>query len=161
MFYITDDHFTILGRQACQSLGLIKRVDILAASSIHTAPVGSKKELLKSYQDVFQGIGAYGKEYHIQLREDANPVVQQSRTFPYAKQSKLKETTEGLKHKGIIADVEEPTDWVHNLVVTDESISVPQASQQGYQSRGVPNSDTGRCQSPHCWKCTIYRRRHA
>ena len=123
-FYVTDDYLTILGRQACEDLDLIKRVDTLTSpnttpSTVSPSQGASKEALLTNYEDVFQGIGAYDKEYHIHVRY-ATPVAQQPRTLPYAKQSKLKTTLETLKQRGIIADVEGPTDWVHNLVVTEK-----------------------------------------
>ena len=40
--------------------------------------------------------------------------------MPYAKYDQLKETITKLEEEGIIASVDKPTDWVHNLVITEK-----------------------------------------
>ena len=115
-FYVTEENLAILGRAACEQLELVKRVNAVALES-NTA---SKQDLTRAYADVFRGTGSYDREYHIRLKEDALPVIQPMRTVPYAKQAKLKETLDRLQRTGIIAEVHKPTDWVHNLVVTEK-----------------------------------------
>ena len=115
-FYVTEENLAILGRAACEQLELVKRVNTVALES-NTA---SKQDLTRAYADVFRGTGSYDREYHIRLKEDALPVIQPMRTVPYAKQAKLKETLDRLQRTGIIAEVHKPTDWVHNLVVTEK-----------------------------------------
>ena len=46
--------------------------------------------------------------------------VQTPRKIPYALQSKLKSYLQTLKDNDIIADVNEPTEWVHNIVVIEK-----------------------------------------
>ena len=47
------------------------------------------------------------------------PVIQAPRKLPYAKYDQLKETIARLEEE-IIASVDKPTDWVHNLVITEK-----------------------------------------
>ncbi|KAI0238088.1 hypothetical protein LSAT2_011282, partial [Lamellibrachia satsuma] len=42
------------------------------------------------------------------------------RKIPYAIQPKLKEALDQLKVQNIIADVDEPTEWVSNLVIVEK-----------------------------------------
>ena len=79
-----------------------------------------KEELLSVWADVFKGIGLYQREYHIRLDDTTPPVIRPSRTFPYPKQQKLKKTLDTLEKTGVIASVDRPTEWVHNLVVTEK-----------------------------------------
>ena len=116
-FYVTDEDLAILGRQSCEKLDLIRRVDSISSSG---TSVSSKQDLMQLYADIFGGTGQYAREYHIRLKPDAFPVIQAARTFPYAKQQKLKETLIRLEEKMIIANVDKPTDWVNNLVVTEK-----------------------------------------
>jgi hypothetical protein len=113
---VADENLAILGHSACQQLDLVRRVDVLS-----TRPeMKSQHQLIEAYKDVFRGIGSYEREYDIKLREDACPIIQSPRTVPYAKQGMLKEKLDQLEKDGIIADVKRPTDWVHNLVVTEK-----------------------------------------
>ena len=59
-------------------------------------------------------------EYHIELDPSVPPVIQTPRKVPHAKHTQLKETLDKLERDGIIASVDEPTDWVHNLVITEK-----------------------------------------
>ena len=116
-FYVTEQDLAILGRKACQDMNLVKRIDGLRST---TGEASTKEDLIKAYQDLFHGVEAYERPYHIQLRKDVDPVIQPARRFPYAKKQKLQATLARLQDRGIIADVDGPTEWVHNLVVTEK-----------------------------------------
>ena len=60
----------------------------------------------------------FEKEYHID--PSVPPIIQTPRNVPYAKRTQLKETLDKLECDGIIASVDEPTDWIHNLVFTEK-----------------------------------------
>ena len=116
-FYVTEKDLAILGRKACQDMNLVKRIDGLWST---TGEASTKEDLIKVYQDLFHGVGAYERPYHIQLRKDVDPVIQPARRFPYAKKQTLQATLASLQDRGIIVDVDGPTEWVHNLVVTEK-----------------------------------------
>ena len=46
-------------------------------------------------------------------------MIQHCRKVPYASDN-LKQTLNDLEEKGIVASVDKPTDWVHNLVITEK-----------------------------------------
>ena len=52
-----------MGRPAIEALHLISRIDY----------VDNSEKSVKPYPDLFTGLGTLGVEYHIQLRQDANP----------------------------------------------------------------------------------------
>ena len=113
-FYITDVANTpILGHNACEKMGLIKRVNALTKSL-------TKEEMIKTYEDVFTGLGQYETEYKIELKPEVEPVIQAPRRVPYAKQAKLREALNALEKQGVIAKVDRATDWVSNLVITEK-----------------------------------------
>ena len=62
----------------------------------------------------------YEKEYHIAIKPNVQGVVQPPHKVPYALQPKLKKYLQTLTDNCIIADVDEPTDWVHNIVVVEK-----------------------------------------
>ena len=117
-FFVTDmSDISILGRRACETLNLVSRVPV---NSISSVPLLTKDKLLAEYSDIFTGLGEYAKEYHIETDPSVPPVIQQPRKVPYAKYEKYKEGLEKLQEKHVIADVDRPTDWVHNLVITEK-----------------------------------------
>ena len=46
-------------------------------------------------------------------------MIQPPRKIPYAIHPKVKETLDGLKAQHIIADVDNPTDWIIDLVIVE------------------------------------------
>ena len=47
-------------------------------------------------------------------------MIHSARKYPYAKRQRLEQALRQLLSQGVIADVEGPTEWVHNLVVTEK-----------------------------------------
>ena len=117
-FYVTSaSNIAILGCKACTAMNLVTRV---AIDSVCNTTVLTKDSLLEIYGDVFTGIGEYKKPYHIEVDSSVPPVIQHCRKVPYARYDTLKQTLSDLEKKGIVASVDKPTDWVHNLVITEK-----------------------------------------
>ena len=118
-FFVTDtDDIPILGKDACESMNLLRRVHVDGVTS-HSKGM-TKEDLLTEYSDVFSGVGMFEKEYDIEVDPSVRPVIQAPRKLPYAKYDQLKETIARLEEEEIIASVDKPTDWVHNLVITEK-----------------------------------------
>ena len=116
LFYVTDIiDLPILGEHACDLLNLVKKVDIIDESKGLTLD-----GITHNFAAVFTGRGLYQEKYHITLKKDAKPVIQQPRHIAYALRPKLKEVLDGLSKDGIIADVDCPTEWISNLVVVEK-----------------------------------------
>ena len=107
----------ILGCKACTAMNLGTGVAIDSVSNI---TVLTKDILFEIYGDVFTGIGEYKKPYHIEVDSSVPPVIQHCRKVPYARYDNLQQTLSDLVEKGIVASVDKPTDWVHNLVITEK-----------------------------------------
>lgn len=68
LLYLTNIKWqSVLGRQSCEEIGLINRVN-----TIH----------LDKYADLFSGLGCLLGKYHIALDKSATPVVCASRKIP-------------------------------------------------------------------------------
>ena len=79
------------------------------------------RRVKKSFQHVFKGIVKH-KYHKIQLLIDDNmkPITQPQRKIPFAKREKFGKILDKLKESGIIEQVEGPTDWLSNLVLTSK-----------------------------------------
>ena len=84
-------------------------------------PLRDKKDLQQRFPDRFKGIGRFPGEFHITLKEDAQPVVHAPRKLPIHLQNELKEELDRMQELGVIKRVTEPTDWVSSLAVSRKS----------------------------------------
>ena len=117
-FYVTRaSEIAILGCKACTELDLVRRVSV---DTVAENDVLTEAKMRAQYSDVFTGLGKYGKEYHIEVDSNVTPVIQRCRKVPYARYDKLKHTLVDLEKRGVIASVDRPTEWVHNLVITEK-----------------------------------------
>ena len=117
-FYVTRwSDIAIIGCKACIELDLVRRlsVDTVAENDVLT-----EEKMRAQYSDVFTGLGEYEKEYHIEVDSNVKPVIQRCRKVPYARYDKIKHTLVDLEKRGVIASVDRPTEWVHNLVITEK-----------------------------------------
>ena len=78
-------------------------------------------EVKKEYSDVFEGIGCFPGEYHLEVDPSVRPVVHPVRTVPLSLHNKLEETLVGMVTDGIITKVDYPTDWVSSLLIVEKS----------------------------------------
>ena len=119
LFYVSDKiNHAILGAKACFELSFLKRVEALHNVELKSPLLLS--DICNVYDDLFNGYGLYEKEYDLKVKSNVHGVVQAPHKVPYALQPKLKTYLQILKENGIIADVDEPTEWVHNIVVLEK-----------------------------------------
>ena len=76
--------------------------------------------LIDTHKDVFEGLGAYPDQYHITLEKDAKPVIHPPRRVPPALHKQLKEKLDSMMDEGVIAPVDQPTEWVNSLVIAQK-----------------------------------------
>ena len=103
----------ILGLADCVTLGLIERVHSLATTYM------SKETIKAEFGDVFKGLGNLG-DYHITLKDQVTPVIRPPRRVPHSLLGKLKQCIEANLRCGVLKRVDQPTDWVHNLVIVEK-----------------------------------------
>ncbi|GFS12730.1 Pol polyprotein [Elysia marginata] len=97
----------------CNKLGKRKR-------KVNRTELLTKQDLQEKFKDVFEDVGSYNTQYHIQLKEEAVPVIQPPRRVPPAIMPELKKKLKEMEDNGIIEPVNEPTEWVHNLVIAQK-----------------------------------------
>ena len=82
----------------------------------HSLPT-TKEYILKEYADVFTGIGTLpGPAYHIELKEDYNPVRNPPHSMPVGMQDAYKAELERLQQEDVIIAVNHYTEWVNSIV---------------------------------------------
>ena len=113
-FYVTPvDAHPILGLNDCVQLGLIKHV-----YHIQEGPL-TKDSLQERYPTVFTGLGKLGT-YHSTLHDNHQPVIIPTRRLPHYLKDKLRQTLKRNVKSGVLQKVDQPTNWVSNLVVVEK-----------------------------------------
>ncbi|RVE40198.1 hypothetical protein evm_015152, partial [Chilo suppressalis] len=112
--FIISEHEcqSVLGKYACEELGIIKRI-----FSIN----------LDQYEDLFRGLGKLPGKYNILICRDAQPSVCPVRKIPIGVRDKLHNELNRMESLGVIRKVTHPTSWVNAIVVAakkDGSIRV-------------------------------------
>ncbi|GFQ84809.1 uncharacterized protein TNCT_344861 [Trichonephila clavata] len=107
----SDNRVPVLGLEACRELGLIQRLNM-----IYKSPIETPELILKEFADVFTGTGRLNRIVKVKLKENSVPHVAAPREVPLAIHNKVKELN-NIVEAGIISKVEEPTEWVSNMVV--------------------------------------------
>lgn len=85
-FYVVDmDQTPILSAEACEKLGLltVNVVHKLTTMSSQFKPM-SREQIIDEFKDVFEGLGEFEVEYHIELDPTVKPVQRQPRKVPQA-----------------------------------------------------------------------------
>ena len=78
------------------------------------------KESIKAlYKNVYTGLRKMG-QYHITLQSDCKPVVCPPRRVPHSLKGCLQKAIKGNVKSGVLVKVDQPTDWVHNLVIMEK-----------------------------------------
>ena len=95
-FFIVNTKYTkpLLGLETCQDLSVINVHHITIKPEIDS--------LIKEYADVFKGLGKIEGEYHINLHQNAKPVIHPRRKVPTTILPKLKEIFNKLIRANVI-----------------------------------------------------------
>jgi len=110
----------ILGRASCLGMNLIKIIDSDAIHGVETTAQNLFFDIvLKSFRDVFEGIGTLPGEYTIKTNNDIAPVVHPPRRLPIALQDAVKNELDSLVEARVLAPISKPTRWVSSMVVVE------------------------------------------
>ncbi|XP_059056153.1 uncharacterized protein K02A2.6-like [Achroia grisella] len=102
-FIISDQNCqSVLGKNACDELGLVRRIFAIN---------------IDDYDDLFQGVGKLPGKYSIITEIGAQPVVCPVRKIPLGVKDKLFLELERMENLGVIRKVAHPTPWVNAIVV--------------------------------------------
>ena len=111
-FLVADTYSTpIIGLNTSTKLNLIK----------HVIQINSPlPNYLKEFRDCFSDVGCLPGKHHIVIDTNHPPDVNHPRGIPYALREKLKADLDKMFKMKIIKAVNEPTDWVNNLVLVEK-----------------------------------------
>lgn len=93
---------SVLGKNTCEKLGLIKRIMSLS---------------LSGYHDLFKGLGKLPGKHKIVLDSHVSPSVCPVRKIPIGVRNKLQNTLNNMVDMGVIRKVSHPTPWVNAIVL--------------------------------------------
>ena len=112
MYVVPTLRRPLLGRPAIEALGLVQRI----------AAVGEVSKLTKRFPKLFNGLGKLAGEYHIRIREGAQPysLLTPRRVAIPLLTSVRKELTR-MEELGVIFPVNQPTDWCAGMVVVPKA----------------------------------------
>ena len=75
---------------------------------------------LSEYYDCFGQLGLLLEKYHIRVNTDISPVIHSARRINLALRDKVDTELDKMLILGITVPVNEPTEWVNQLVVTEK-----------------------------------------
>ena len=114
IYVVKHLHRPLLGRPAIEGLQVV------------SSSVGGiqRKNLdpLKAYPNLFSGLGKLEGEYKIKLQEGAKPyALNTPRRVALPLMKPVKKELERMEQLGVIAKIDEPTDWCAGMVVVPKS----------------------------------------
>ena len=124
-FHVIEHPATpVIGLQTSNDLNLVKRVSAVDTqrdenSSSDTSNL-DVNEILKKYEDVFDGIGCLEGAYRIKIDSSITPVVHPPRKILFTQREKVKGELDRMEALGVICKADEPTEWVSSLVVVQK-----------------------------------------
>lgn len=88
--------------------------------------VGKENDILKNYDELFNGLGCLPGQHHIQIDHTITPVVHAPRRIPVALRDRVVEELQCMEKLGVIVRQTEPTEWVNSMVtvVTSKKIRI-------------------------------------
>ena len=108
----------LVGRPAIEKLGLVRRIASLSDRYEHKP----KLSLIKQYPLLFKGLGRMRGEYTIKLQKGAQPyALSAPRRVPIPLMAAVKAELQRMQALGVIAKVDEPTDWCAGMVVVPKT----------------------------------------
>lgn len=114
---IEGDVEPLLSRDACIQLNLIRRVDSIVQIR---SDRNSKNKFIEVNRDVFDGFGCFVKNFNIELKDNAKGVVKSARRVAQSLLTPLKIKLDSMCEHGFIEKVDEPSEWVSNLVIREK-----------------------------------------
>ena len=103
----------ILGLNDCVQLDLVKRVSALQPELL------TKDAIRDNYPNCFKGLGNLGT-YHITMVDNCTLVVNPPRHVLHSLKERLHHALDKNVKSGVLVKVDQPTDWVNNLVIVEK-----------------------------------------
>jgi len=116
VFVVKDLKQNLLGLPAITSLNLISRLNSADLSSTIVQ---------KLYPQLFQGLGTFGEEYEVSLKDDAKPIaLHTARNILLPLCTKVCDELKCMESMGVISPVREPFPWCSGMVVVSGQVRI-------------------------------------
>lgn len=98
----------LMGCPAVEALNLLSRIDI----------VSSSEKFVSLYSNLFCGLGNFGVEYHIMLKQEAKPfTMSAAKRVALPLLPNVKAELARMEKLGVISKVDTPTEWCAGIIV--------------------------------------------
>ncbi|XP_071057612.1 uncharacterized protein [Onthophagus taurus] len=115
---------SLLGCESSQLLGIIKTVNEVGKFALN-----DKSKTFKEYKENFKGLGKFKEKYKMTLKPNCDPVAMLSRKIPLGLRNKVQNKLNELEKLKIISMVEDPGEWINNLVIVEKPQDLNKAIQ--------------------------------
>ena len=113
IFVIQGLKTPLVGRPAISSLNLVARVTLIQ---------GDQEAITKRFPELFEGLGQMTGEYHIKLQPHTTPFsLTTPRRIAIPLRPRVKEELQRMEKLGVIAKVQQATDWCAGIFVVPKS----------------------------------------
>lgn len=125
-FYVADEwdgckRVPLLGLPDIRALGLIPKVcSVNQVSAQDIVDHRKMRSIIDQYSEVFKGLGHFGEDVGLELKEGAVPRAIPPRQVPYAMRGKLKAELDRQEEVGVICKDTGPTEWLSPLVIVNK-----------------------------------------
>ncbi len=118
-FYIAETHKQpLIGLEACLQFDLLsvneENICVLQPETL------TKESLLRDYADIFDGYGKLTGQLHLEVDPSVPQVRMPLRKLPIPIKSRVEAELKKLCDDAIIAQANEPTDWISALLVVNK-----------------------------------------
>ena len=112
--YVVKQSKALLSRDACVRLGLIKLL-----CDVDQLDVTNGLKFKDEFKSLFTGLGRMHREVEIELRSDNRSAysIHTPRSVPYPMLNRVRAELNDMVNKGVIFEVDQPTEWVAPMVV--------------------------------------------
>ncbi len=109
-FIVVEEFTPLLGKRASEQMGLI---------TVNYENISNVCDL--SMYDVFsEELGTLPGKVHLTLEENVKPVAISSCRMPINLKTKIKQKLDEMTEQGVIAQVDDPTEWVSRMAVSSK-----------------------------------------
>ena len=115
-FVVVEENLTpLLSRKAAEKMELIT-VNYERFESVNG--VMNSLVILRRYPDIFNGdVGNLPGSVRLTLKHDAEPILRPPKRLPVELKDSVKQELDRLVKAGVLAPVDEPTDWVNQMAI--------------------------------------------
>ena len=121
-FIIVDSNNTvpITGLETSKRLYLVRRVFKVNISELENDAEFYVDYIPDEYLDCFGELGTLSRTFHMELKDNVQPIVVPPRKVPFALRDKLEKELDRVETMNVIEKIEKSTDWVNAAVVVEK-----------------------------------------